>query len=213
MKKVLIMLTAAFAIFTLDAKVFVRRALVCGEAENFRVTVKRAEDFNCRPVEGGKVKVECDGKTLKFILDMIDSDIFNEAEKDQVNLSSSGDSVTILLKSEKDTWLWEFIVSPNGKRSCFLHPGAGRMFYPELKEKPGFSVKNAITQGNWLCEVTIPQDLFKAKGLSLNAKDQWKVMIVRRNYSRFLPEKETSCYPQYPGIASNPDYFADLIIK
>ena len=214
MKKSIILLAATtFAVHALMGAEFVRQELRCGKKENFRMQVRKPENFNCRPIESSTVKASFNGKELQLILNMTDSDIFNEAKEDQTSLPKYGDAVTIFLKSRKATWLWEFIVAPNGKRACFFHPGAGRMFYTAGGKFPEFTVQNNIVKGQWQSVISIPVKIFQDKGLNFTPADQWTIMIVRNNYSRFLPEKEVSSYPQSPAGTSNPKYFADLIIK
>lgn len=194
---------------------FVRPQLVCGkDAQFFRKAAKLPEDFNRKPTEETSVKADCDKNNLYFSISMADDDTLTEAKMDQTQLRSCGDCIQIFLKAEKETWLWEFQISPNGKKSCFFHYGAGRMFYPENGSTfPDFKVKNTLAKGKWDLEIAIPLSIFREKGLKFSKDEKWTFMIVRHNYSRFHNERETSSYPQAIGGASNPQFFGELVLK
>lgn len=216
MKKNLI-LTALFTIAALSAAAaeFVRPQLVCGkDAQFFRMAAKEAIHFNRKPIESTSVKADCDKNNLYLTLSMVDDDTLTEATDNQTQLRSFGDAIQIFLKAEKETYLWEFQLSPNGKKSCFFHYGAGRMFYPEPGTAfPDFTVANTLKNGKWDVKVTIPLSIFRNKGLKFTADEKWTFMIVRHNYSRFHNERETSSYPQAIHGASNPEFFGELVLK
>lgn len=214
MKKTIAVLISFMAIFNaVQAAKYVRPVLRCGgEPAYFRIRPSRVEDFNCTPREMTSVKVDIDAENLYLYFDMVDDDTFSEAQMDQTRLNSFGDALQLFFKAEKETGLWEFFISPNGKKSCFFHLGAGMMFYPAAGSKfPDFSVCNTVKDGKWQAKVTIPKALFKEKNIDFDS-NQWKFMFVRHNRSRYATEGEISCYPQSQRL-SNPDFFGTFETK
>ncbi|MBO7328273.1 MAG: hypothetical protein J6W00_05815 [Lentisphaeria bacterium] len=202
------------AMLGVSASEFIRPQLVCGKgSENFRKVAKLPEDFNRKPIESTSVKASYDKDNLYLEFIMDDDDTLTEAEKNQTQLRSAGDSLQLFFKSEKETWLWEFQLSPNGKKSCFFHYGAGRMFYPEADSKfPDFKVVNKLAKGKWNVNVTIPLSIFREKGFKFTKDEKWTFMFVRHNFSRFHNERDTSSYPQAVHGASNPQFFGELVL-
>ena len=209
-----IVAVCAVAMLSVSAAEFVRPQLFCGkDAENFRKIARLPEDFNRKPIENTTVKATCDKNNLYLEFTMDDDDTLTEAEKNQTQLRAQGDALQLFFKSEKETFLWEFQLSPNGKKSCFFHYGAGRMFYPEAGSAfPDFKVVNKLAKGKWNVEVTIPLSMFREKGFKFTNDEKWTFMFVRHNYSRFHNERDTSSYPQGIPGTSNPEFFGELVL-
>lgn len=209
-----IVAVCAVAMLSVSAAEFVRPQLFCGkDAENFRKIARLPEDFNRKPIENTTVKATCDKNNLYLEFTMDDDDTLTEAEKNQTQLRAQGDALQLFFKSEKETFLWEFQLSPNGKKSCFFHYGAGRMFYPEAGSAfPDFKVVNKLAKGKWNVEVTIPLSIFREKGFKFTNDEKWTFMFVRHNYSRFHNERDTSSYPQGIPGTSNPEFFGELVL-
>lgn len=216
MKKSLIyaIMCATFVLSAGEAE-YVRQELAAGgDIQHFRINANLPEQFNRKPLEAGSVKFDCDEKNLYFTITMADNDLVSEAENDQSPLRNLGDAIQIFLKSEKDTYIWEFQVDSQAHRSYFFHQGPGRIFYPnEATGTPDFSVENTITDGQWITKITIPLSIFKAKGFDFTDAENWTFLIVRHNFSRFNDAKETSSYPQVVGNMYNPARFGRLILK
>lgn len=216
MKKstVLTILLAGTAVFAADNRLIRHTLEAGGQAGEFRITAGKPEHFNRKPSEQSSVKATVDKDNLHLCLTMTDGDIISEAVSDQSSLHRFGDAVQIFIKSQKETYLWEFIFSPKNLKSCFFHLGPGAMFYPEVGSKfPEYTVKNSIKDGIWRADVSIPLSIFRAKGFKFDKDEKWTIMIVRHNYSREHAQRETSSYPQAVGNTADPDYFAELIIK
>ncbi|MBR2625544.1 MAG: hypothetical protein IKD23_03995 [Lentisphaeria bacterium] len=216
MKKIIVStIFAAVLANSAAALEIIRPQLVCGgEAQYFRKEAGCPDDFNRKPIEATAVTADCDRDNLYLTFDMEDDDTFNSAKLDQDNLRRFGDTLQIFLKSEKETYLWEFMVSCNGKKSCFFHMGAGRMFYPEAGSAfPEFSVENRLTAGRWLAKVTIPLSIFREKGFKFTNDEKWTFMLIRTNDSRFHSSRSSSCFPQSGSRTTNPAYFGELVLK
>lgn len=207
-----IIFAATLMAFALQAAEYIRPTLISGkDSVYFRIKPQKTEDFNCMPREKASVKFNTDKNNLYFYFDLTDDDVICEATSNQSRLQSFGDALQIFLKADQETFLWEFMIAPNGKKSCFFHPGAGMMFYPEVNsEFPDFPVENIIADGKWQAKVSIPKTIFKEKGIKFD-QATWNFMLVRYNFSRYQnTSRETSCYPQTGGSVSNPDFFGKL---
>ena len=216
MKKLL--LTAFLTVTAVAAQAddnLIRHPLAAGgEAGEFRIIAKKPEHFNRKPSECASVKFDHDKNNLYFTVLMDDNDVISEALKDQDMLRNFGDCIQIFIKSETETFVWEFQIAPNGKKTCFFHPGPGRMLYPQPNFKaPEFSVKNSFYKGKWEMTVKLPLSIFKAKGFKFTKEEKWTAVIVRYNYSRLHTEREVSSYPQTLANTANPDFYAELILK
>ena len=215
MKKTIITaITCAVYCFGAAAVEFIRPQLVCGsDGEFFRTVASTPDLFNRKPIESTLVKASYDKNNLYLTFDMDDDDTLTEATKNQTQLRSVGDALQLFLKSEKETWLWEFQLSPNGKKSCFFHYGAGRMFYPDADSSfPDFKVVNKLEKGKWIASVTIPLSIFREKGFKFTKDEKWTFMFVRHNFSRFHNERDTSSYPQAVHRSSDPRFFGELVL-
>lgn len=215
-KSIIFFAVLTVSAFTVTAAEIIRPQLICGgDAQHFRAMVNNdASFFNRKPIEAGAVKADCDRNNLYFTFDMEDNDTISEATQNQVNLSRFGDALQIFLKSEKETYMWEFMISCNGKKSCFFHIGPGRMFYPEADSAfPDFTVKNTISKGKWIAEIAIPLSIFQEKGFKFTNEEKWTFMIVRNNDSRYHSERDNSCFPQSGGRITNPAYFGELVLR
>ena len=151
---------------------------------------------------------------LQFTVVMDDNDVISEAQNDQDALKNKGDAIQIFIKSEKETFIWEFQIAPNGRKSCFFHMGSGRMFYPEAGSAfPEFHVKNTVFKGKWEMVADIPLSIFEAKGFKFSNDEKWTAIVIRHNFSRYNTDREISSYPQTVGNVANPAYYAELILK
>ncbi len=216
MKKSLILtFVSVAAMLAAGEQEFIRQELACGGAvQHFRINAGKPEDFNRKPAEAACVQADNDQDFLYLTVTMKDNDLINEATKDQLPLRNFGDAVQIFLKSEKDTYIWEFQTDPAGRKSCFFHYGPGRIFYPEAGTPfPDFSVKNLTGNGEWQTRIAIPLSIFREKGFKFTNDEKWTIMIVRHNFSRFHDAKESSSYPQVVGNMYNPAHFGRLILK
>ena len=216
MKKITVFAAIAFVSVASNATEIIRGQL--GGRDNsgkeFRIIAKKPEHYNRKPLEPAIVSVRNDKDNLYLSLSMKDNDTLSEAKKDQDTLRNQGDALQIFLKSEKETYLWEFQVNPFGRKSCFFHPGAGRMFYPEPGSRfPDFTVENQLGNGKWDVYIAIPAAIFREKGFKFTNDEKWTIMVVRHNFSRFHNEREISSYPQALANVAYPEYFAELILK
>lgn len=159
--------------------------------------------------ETGQVKIAWDKSYFYVGAKLFDSDIVQESDENQKFHYSSGDIVEIFIKPEKNTWFWEIYGTPNGKKTVFFYPGRGRSGLPSVFEPvidlESVFIKTQIkgTLNNWkdkdefwTMEIAIPVKELTRLGDTFGNNSQWRVLITRYNYSRYIPWKELSMVPQ-----------------
>jgi len=135
-----------------------------------------------------------------------DSDIVAEGKKDQLHHYLMGDLVELFLKPEGYTWYWELYATPTGKKTSFWFPGRGRVGLPSgFEYQCGLQVaaQNNGTVNNWedrdrywTAEMAMPISDLTSRGETFGPGSNWRILIARYNYTRYLKEKELGMYPQ-----------------
>lgn len=161
------------------------------------------------PTEPGQVQLAWNDKYLYIGVKFVDSDIVQESEADQQHHYSSGDVVEIFLKPEKSTWYWEIYGTPNAKKTVFWFPGRGRTglkscFEPDMNLDDilvAAQVKGTLNDWKdrdeyWTLEMALPVSGLTAHGDAFGPGSEWRILIARYNYSRYLSQKELSMIPQ-----------------
>ena len=171
----------------------------------------KPEDLNVLAREDGTVTFFGDKKNLRISVVLKDQDIISESTCDQDMQTRYGDSLRFFIKPSSNTMLWEVQVAANGKKSCFFHWGAGRMFYPlpTVAAPLKVQVNTGRIAGGWKCEVVFPLEL-AAKSRKLPADTRWQVMVSRCNFGSNLPSRCESSYPQATVTAVDMQRFGEL---
>ena len=204
--------SAAAAILSLGAE-YVRTEILLDKEYPFLARVDNdLYYYNRLPQERGTVKFSKNANGLVISAKLKDSDVVAESSADQGSLNKTGDALQIFLKPENNTFVWEIFVDSNNHKSSFFHWSLGRMFYDKAGN-PVVDVKTSKGDGFWNAEVVFPVSEARKYGLSFSGKDQWTVMVIRTNYSKYLNKKELSSYPQVIKDFSNPIYFGRLILN
>ncbi|MCM8829613.1 MAG: carbohydrate-binding family 9-like protein [Candidatus Omnitrophica bacterium] len=159
--------------------------------------------------EKGEVRAAWDKNYLYIGIKFYDSDIVQEETEDQKHFYRTGDLVEIFLKPEESTWYWEIYGTPNSKKTVFWFPGRGRIglpsgFEPEVELKDmliGVQIKGTLNKWEdrddyWTLEIAIPTRELTRYGDTFGPGSEWRVLIARYNYSRYLSWKELSMYPK-----------------
>ncbi len=157
----------------------------------------------------GTFKLLWDDKYLYVGILFIDKDIVAEGDADQLVHCSLGDLAEVFLKPAKDTYYWELYVTPQNKKTAFFYSGRGCHGLPSClpKEIPLKKMATAVTfKGTlnnsfdkdeyWSAEIAIPIDEINARGIKLAPGVPWKILLARYNYSRYVPVKELTAYPE-----------------
>jgi len=176
----------------------------------YKLSLSRAdEDKGNILQEEGYAQLAWNEDYLYMGISFYDSDIVQEGTEDQEHFYKTGDLVELFLKPEKNTWYWEIYGTPNGKKTVFWFPGRGRIGLPsgfepgmELKEVLiGVDIKGTLNNWKdrddyWTLEMAIPVKGLTKYGDTFGQGSEWRVLIARYNYSRYLPWKELSMVPQ-----------------
>lgn len=168
--------------------------------------------------EPGTVRFLCDEKYFYLGIEMQDSDLAGEATSDEERLYMKGDTVEIFLHPTTETWYWEFYASVNEKKTAFFFPGRGRLNLPSNQQ---YACKGMIVKTHcdgtlndwrdrdrgWSAEIAIPIAALTEFGTKFDNTAQWSILVVRYNYSRYLPIWEMTTFP---GLSSdNPHVYED----
>ena len=191
----------------------VRQEIVENTAYPLMVVAQLPQDFNRLAVEDATVSYRQDGGKLCITVEMTDGDVVSEAVANQTALNKFGDAVQVFIKSENGTQLWEVLAAPGGRKSCFFHWGAGRMFYPAATETAPFDaeVKTVKTAGGWRAEIVFPLAEI-AKQHKLDPKNGWTVQTMRHHYGRNISRRDSSGFPQAVKTPSDPRRFGKLFM-
>lgn len=159
--------------------------------------------------EKGEAQVAWDENYLYVGVKLYDSDIVQESDKDQDHHYQKGDVVEIFLQPEQSTWYWEIYGTPNCKKTVFWFPGRGRTglsscYEPTIELNEiliATEIKGTLNNWKdrdeyWTLEMAIPVKELTKYGDAFGSNSEWRVLIARYNYSRYLPWKELSMYPQ-----------------
>ncbi len=117
-----------------------------------------------------------------------------------------GDLVELFLKPEDYTWYWELYATPTSKKTSFWYPGRGRVglesgFQYECglqvaAENNGTVNKWEDRDRYWTAEMAMPIRDLTSRGETFRPGSKWWILIGRYNYSRYLPRREFSMFPQ-----------------
>jgi len=159
--------------------------------------------------EAGEVQLAWDENYLYVGVKFYDSDIVQESAENQQHHYSSGDLAEIFIKPENSTWYWEIYGTPNGKKTVFWFPGRGRLGLKSGFE-PGMNLDDVLigarVQGSfnnwedvdeyWTAEMAIPAKGLTAHGDAFGPGTEWRILVARYNFSRYLTWRELSMVPQ-----------------
>ncbi len=159
--------------------------------------------------EPGEARLAWDDKYFYVGIKFIDSDIVQESNEDQQHFYTNGDLVEIFLKPEKSTWYWEIYGTPNAKKTVFWFPGRGRIGVKSSWD-PGMNLDEVLVAAQikgtfndwrdrdeyWTLEMAIPVSGLTAHGDAFGPGSDWRILVARYNYSRYLSQRELTMVPQ-----------------
>lgn len=155
---------------------------------------------------GGEVQMAWDDEYFYLGIKFYDGDIVAEGDKDQQMHYQLGDLCELFLKPADNSWYWELYVTPRSKKSNFWFPGWGRLGLPgnfEYECNLKVAAQNAGTVNNWqdkdkywTGEMAMPIKDLTAHGGAFGSGADWRILVARYNYSRYLnnqgPEYSTA---------------------
>lgn len=157
--------------------------------------------------EEGHIRLAWDDKYFYLGASFRDSDIVAEGKADQLHHYQLGDVCELFLKPDRESWYWELYVTPNSKKTSFWFPGRGRLGLPSGFEDYRCGLKVAsqyvgtlndwtdMDEG-WTAEMAIPIEDLTARGEDFGLGAEWRILVGRYNYSRYLDNKELSMTPE-----------------
>ena len=156
--------------------------------------------------EPGELRLAWDDKNLYIGVLFSDSDLVAEGDSDQLMHWQLGDVCELFLKPEAQTWYWELYVTPHGRKSSYLFPGRGRIGLPGgLEYQCGMQVAGKYRgtlndwtdqDEGWSAELVMPIADLTARGEEFGPDAEWRIMVGRYNYSRYLSRPELTMVPQ-----------------
>lgn len=156
--------------------------------------------------EPGDVWLAWDETYFYVAIKFYDSDIVAEGKEDQLHHYQMGDVVELFLKPEDYTWYWELYATPISKKTSFWFPGRGRLGLDSgFRYQCGLQVaaQNNGTVNNWedrdcywTAEIAMPVRDLTSRGETFCPGSNWRILIARYNYTRYLAWKEFSMFPQ-----------------
>ena len=129
-----------------------------------------------------------------------DTDVVQEARRDNAPLYQFGDTVEVFLRPPGGLQYWEFLAGPDGTTAAYCFPSEGRRLPSCLLATglPGLSCQAAVDgtlnepedrDRGWRCVVRIPLAAL-ARERPLDFSRPWLFMVARYNYSIYLEHCE-----------------------
>jgi len=168
------------------------------------------------PREGGEVMLAWDAENLYIGAHLVDSDIVQKGQEDQAHFYTTGDLLEVFLKPEKEEWYWELYGTPNNKKTVFWFPS--RKFLGVFRNMDQWTKKlinmqvAAHVEGTlnnsddrdryWTIEMALPAGQIAPWYMFTPRQEhyfgpgsEWRILISRYNYSRYLEKEELSMFP------------------
>ena len=134
-----------------------------------------------------------------------------EGKVDNLHHYKFGDVCELFLKPAGNSWYWELYATPNNKKTAFWFPSRGRLGLPSGFEDNRCGLKVAsqcigtlndwtdIDDG-WTVEMAISIDDLTARGDKFGIGTDWRILVGRYNYSKYLDNRELSMVPELSQI-------------
>lgn len=192
--------------------------------------IRESADINRAPMEKGTVQLLYDDQYLYVKTEFQDSDIMTNARENGGHFYLQGDLVEVFLKPANANYYWEIYGTPNqlntrfyftsrstvGTPSSFTHQNVGikvaakinGTFNDSSDRDKSMTLLLAIP----LAELNRPhvtQD-HPAGTVPFVPGYEWRILVARYNYSRYLDEIDYSSFPQILQSYHALEYFAVL---
>jgi len=152
--------------------------------------------------ENGIVKFLWNENYLFVMVDMEDSDIVQENDKDNELHYLTGDVLEIFIRPAGQRCCWEIYATPNEHRTVLFYPSHGRLLpsclllngmdgYQTKVELSGTLNNMSDRDQSWRCIAAIPMKELQ-KQCPLDFSKPWLVQVARYNYSVYLEDTEFS---------------------
>ncbi len=177
--------------------------------------------IDVRATETTKVKYMFNDDSLFVRAEMQDSDVVTIAHKNQGHFYMEGDVLEVFVKPEKGTYYWEFYGTPNKFFTTYFFPARGTHGLPSNYDKISVKLQvDAKSNGmlnnqtdrdkSWIGLIAIPRTELEKFGTRFGFGNKWTIMTARYNFSRYLPFREQSSYPQCTRGFHSTEYYAAI---
>lgn len=159
--------------------------------------------YNQTPQEAGTVQFAWDDQYFYVAAVLADSEIVQYGRQPQSLLFTTGDTFEVFLRPAVDTYYWEFYTTPTNLMSSFFFSGPGaticRLEPTELMQglQSASTVEGTINvwqdrDQTWQLEMAIPVAGLTRYGALFGPGQNWRILVGRYNYSRYLDKSELS---------------------
>lgn len=138
---------------------------------------------------------------------MADGDLVDESVADSGKLPAASDCVVLFLKHSGCRDYWEFCGNVRGRHSTCHYLSRGLLGLPGNNGYNAFMAVSAIADGTinrsfdvdrgWKILFKIPKKELVRHGAPWKAGEAWRFLLVRHNYSRYLPSREVTVFPRF----------------
>lgn len=165
---------------------------------------------NKNATQEGRIQFLWDKRFLYVGARLDDNDVVATGSKDQQLHFKLGDVVEVFLKPKDDSIYWEIYGTPHEKKTAMLFPSRGRAILSQATKYQMNDLKVSArihgTLNNWKDKdhgwsvvIAIPFAELKKYHIKTEPGAAFYIMIGRYNYSRYLKNKELSCFPANSG--------------
>ena len=178
-------------------------------------------------LQPGTFRLLYDDKYLYFGVELEDSDVIAESDKNQSRLYRTGDLAELFLSPAAGEAYFEIYINPVGAYTFYKFPSGGVSKLPSMFDEnrhvPGIkaaariygSLNNSKDKDKaWHGEIAVPLKELAAFGTEFTAGTSWRVLVGRYNYAVHLRRLQFSGRPDIPEAADYGDieYHAPLNI-
>lgn len=153
--------------------------------------------------EKGDVRFAWDDKYYYLAASFEDSDVVAKGKEDQMHHYRYGDLCELFLKPVDYNFYWELYVTPADKKTSFFFKQKGALDFENYSCGLNVAANCLGTLNNskdkdkgWIAEMAMPIKDLESLGCKFGQGVNWKILVGRYNYSRYLPDKELSMMPQ-----------------
>jgi hypothetical protein len=160
-------------------------------------------------------------------VELDDDDVLDFVKEDQYFCYRNADTFELFLSPVNGHHYWEIYSTPKANKSGYSFPSGGTFSMDEMLQfstiMNGLDVASHI-QGTlnggsdkdkgWTTELRISRAELASKGIEFAPGQQWRILLARYNYSRFLYKFQNSFYPVLPAVDFHlRSYYAPVEVK
>jgi hypothetical protein len=158
--------------------------------------------------DAGSFQAAYDDSFLYVAARFEDSDVGAMGKENGLHHYLMGDVAELFLWPEDQTYYWELYATPKSMTTAFFFPSPGRLrmqchFEDTFQFPVAASVEGTLNDWSdhdkvWIVEMAIPVKELVKYGATWGPGSNWRMLLSRYNYSRWLDKPELSGYPCLP---------------